>query len=59
MYGTRKEAELNNVPKSFEKAWNTAPIKRNDTIENIINDIKYQKQNMLSIKALTNQNQYR
>ena len=57
MYGSRKEAELNNVPKSFEKAWNNAPIKRNPTIENIINDIKYQKEH-ISAKALL-QNQYR
>jgi len=41
MYGSQKEAELNNVPKSFEQAWSKAPIKRNDTIEQIINDIKY------------------
>lgn len=59
MYGTRKEAELNNVPKSFEKAWNNARPKRNETIEQIINDIKYQKQNMSSVKGLISQNQYR
>jgi hypothetical protein len=55
MYGSRKEAEQNNVPKSFEKAWNTAPIKRNDTIEQIINDKKYN----VSVKGLISQNQYR
>jgi hypothetical protein len=55
MYGSRKEAELNNVPKSFEKAWKSAPIKRNDTIEEIINDAKYN----VSVKALINQNQNR
>ena len=54
MYGSRKEAELNNVPKSFEKAWKNAPIKRNDTIEQIIHDKKYN----ISAKALL-QNQYR
>ena len=61
MYGTRKEAELNNVPKSFEKAWKNAPIRRNETIEQIINDIKYQKQHEVSAKALVliGQNQYR
>ena len=59
MYGSQKEAELNNVPKSFEKAWSTAPIKRNNTIEQIINDIKYQELHNKSVKALTNQNQYR
>jgi hypothetical protein len=42
MYGTLQNAEANNVIKSFERAWNTAPIKRNATIESIIDDKKYE-----------------
>jgi hypothetical protein len=43
MYGTIQNAEANNVIKSFERAWNNAPIKRNETIESIINDLKYKR----------------
>jgi hypothetical protein len=56
MYGSQKEAELNNVPKSFEKAWSTARPKRNETIEQIINDIKYHMHDTSSSKGLISQN---
>jgi hypothetical protein len=41
MYGNEKQAIENNVHKSFERAWNTAPIKQNITIEGILDDPKY------------------
>lgn len=41
MYGSHKEAMNNNVLKSFERAWNTAPIRQNLSIENILSDSKY------------------
>lgn len=39
MYGSRYKANQSNAVKTFETAWNTTP-KRNETIEQIINDIK-------------------
>ena len=41
MYGSENEAISNNVHKSFERAWKSAPIKQNFTIEEILSDIKY------------------
>jgi len=41
MYGTEKQAIENNVHKSFERAWNTAPIRQNMTIEQILADPYY------------------
>lgn len=41
MYGSYKIAESNNVVKSFNEAWNKAPIRRNETIESILTDSKY------------------
>ena len=41
MYGSEKEAIANNVHKSFERAWKSAPIKQNRTIEAILSDTKY------------------
>jgi len=41
MYGTEQQAIENNVHKSFERAWNTAPIRQNMTIEQILADPKY------------------
>lgn len=41
MYGTENEARNNNVIQSFNRAWNSAPNRRNDTLENILNDSKY------------------
>ena len=43
MYNSDSDAKLNNVPKSFETAWNKAPQYRNATIEQILYDIKYIK----------------
>lgn len=43
MYGTLENAQSNNVIKSFERAWNNAPIQRNQAIESIIQDSKYTK----------------
>lgn len=56
MYGSHKEAEANNVYKSFEDAWKKAPIKQNKTIEGIINDTKYKTSipHHSSIKQLLN-----
>jgi len=41
MYGTEQQAIDNNVHKSFERAWKTAPIRQNMTIEQILADPKY------------------
>jgi len=38
MYGSHKEAMNNNVHKSFERAWNTAPIRQNLSIESILGE---------------------
>ena len=41
MYGNEKTAIANNVHKSFERAWKTAPIRQNKNLESIIDDTKY------------------
>jgi hypothetical protein len=53
MYGGHKQAIENNVHKSFERAWNNAPIKQNFAIEDILSDPKYNTQHV-SIKNLIN-----
>jgi hypothetical protein len=39
MYGSERNAELNNAQKSFAEAWRRAPINTNPTIETIINEL--------------------